>query len=224
MASDTEQFDMNVAAGLGGSLQAVADEFEQYTAELYKAYPGGAAAAGFVSKEAFVAMHAEPVKSGWAGYQTIKAQQAAAKQNHPAYSPYSAPSVSRQEIEAAAPFIRLVLERMLDLLDSEASWTKGRLAADAENVKSMDHAIEQAERWCILGAQSKALADLQLAPQGVGTELDQARQSVVAAIQAFFKNAMIDDHGTSIPSWNDATGTDYEDVRLWIKTLFDRIP
>src|SRR4051794_32370610 len=107
--------------------QAVADSFQKYTEQLYAAYPGGAADAGFVSKEAFLQMHAQPVKSGWDGYQANKVQY------QQKFSPHDSlqRSASREEIEAAAPFIRLVLERMLDLLDSEASWTKGKLAASA---------------------------------------------------------------------------------------------
>lgn len=223
MASDTEKFN-----GLADSLKAVADGYEQYTQQLYAAYPGGAAAAGFVTKEAFLAMHTGPVKSGWEGYQATKQQHLAAyagkTYKQEVVSPYTEHNVSREDLEAASPFIRLVLERMLDLLDSEATWTKGRLAADAANEHSMDSDLEHAERWCILGAQAKALHDLQLQPQGKHGELDEARRKVVGAVSAFFKQASLEDHGTGIPSWNDASGTDYEDVRLWMKTLFDRIP
>lgn len=190
-------------------LAKAADQFEAYTQQLYAAYPKGAAAAGFVSKEQFLAMHVSPVKQGWEGYQQLKTAKYAAA--YGSVTMGNAVMPTPVELEEAAPFIRLVIERILDLLDSEDKWIKGELTVNDE-------------KWCILGAMAQAEKDLALAHDNARYDLNEARNALLTTIKRFFEYAAQEDHGKNVPGFNDASSTSFEDVRLWVKGLGDRLP
>lgn len=188
-------------------LDEMANDLEAYAEHLYGAYPGGVAKAGFVSKEDFLKSVSGPVKTGWAGYQAVKAK-AAPKQE---LFPRARRPLTPAELEEAAPFIRLVLERMLDLLDSEEAWVKGALERDG--------------KLCILGAMQRAQGELGLLANNSNARgLDEARQRVCQAVQGFFEDAAHQDWGQGVAGFNDRSDTTFEDVRLWLKGCLDKIP
>jgi len=131
---------------------------------------------------------------------------------------YGAPApklVTPEQIEEVKPFIRLVIERMLALMATEANWVKGQSTA----WNSEAHV----EQYCLIGALARATQELGLAVKG-HTELDAARRRVGEAVQAFLDMAVAEDKGfNSMPSFNDSSETTYEDVRLWLKSLFDKL-
>lgn len=116
------------------------------------------------------------------------------------------------DFEEAKPFIRAVIERMLDLLDSEEAW-----------VKNQAHAVTNGKsRWCLIGAQGQAQVDLGLQSH----TLDENRRSVMAAISNYLNTQVVEateGRHTSMPSFNDASETDFEDVRLWLKTALHKL-
>jgi hypothetical protein len=176
---------------------------------------------GLGSKELWVSM--DDVKKTFAGYAAAHAHYVQVSNSAVAgpgwdgldwaYSPVK----SDVDIEAAKPFLRFVIERMLALLESDESWIKGQATAWNHNAKR--------EQFCLIGALGRAAAELGLALGNDGfTELNTARNKTLRAIEAFFAQAVKEDTGhTNMPSFNDAPSTTFEDVRLWLKGLFDRL-
>jgi hypothetical protein len=123
-------------------------------------------------------------------------------------------SLAPLDFEKAKPFIRAVVERMLDLLGSEENWVKGT-----------EHRTENGvDKYCLIGAQAKALSDLTLTTVKSDPIVDEQRRRVIKAVEVFLHAALKEDTGfSSMPSFNDRDGTTYEDIRLWLKSLFDRL-
>src|SRR5260221_4013294 len=147
------------------------------------------------------------IKEGW---------QPVYKQEFPPgyYNGVALGTVEPVDFEEAKPFIRLVIERMLALMATEANWVKGT------STQWNDDA--DVEQFCLIGAQARALAELGLNATG-NTELDTARKRVLAAIDRFLVEAVKESTGfESMPSFNDRPSTTFEDVRLWLKSLFDK--
>lgn len=118
------------------------------------------------------------------------------------------------DLAKAAPFIRAVIERMLDLLGDEESWIKGA-AYRNENGK---------DKFCLIGAQERALAELTLNEIQKDPVVERQRQRVLASIKTFMIEALKEDKGfSSMPSFNDKEQTSFEDVRLWLKSLLGRL-
>lgn len=117
--------------------------------------------------------------------------------------------VTPLDLEKAKPFIRAVIERMLDLLDSEDRW-----------IKNAEHRTENGvEKYCLIGAQAQALSDLTLNSIKMDPVVEEQRKKVIAAVDRYLRDALQKEHGfNSLPSFNDATNTDFEDVRLWLKS------
>ena len=125
-----------------------------------------------------------------------------------------ADSLAPLDFEKAKPFIRAVVERMLDLLGSEEHWIKN---TEHRNVDGVD-------KYCLIGAQAKALADLTLTTVKSDPVVDEQRRRVIKAVEVFLHAALKEDKGfSSMPSFNDNAGTTFEDIRLWLKSLFDRL-
>jgi hypothetical protein len=123
------------------------------------------------------------------------------------------PEPNALDFESAKPFIRAVVERMLALLPSEEAWVKNTAHRVTDDGKS---------QWCLIGAMGQAQSDLGLQAH----DLDENRRRVLAAISNYL-NALVTETSegryTSMPSFNDASETDYEDVRLWLKTALHKL-
>lgn len=127
------------------------------------------------------------------------------------------------DLEKAKPFVRAVVERMLDLLASEENWIKHAAAADG-NGQTVNPESEEAIAWCLIGAQARALHDLSLATLSTDSEVEKARRRVIKAVDAFLKVAMQRKNGvTALPVFNDRDSTDFEDVRLWLKGMLSEL-
>lgn len=118
------------------------------------------------------------------------------------------------DLERAKPFIRAVIERMLDLLATEENWIKGSVHRREDGV----------DKYCLIGARDQALADLTLSEMQADPEVEKQRRRVIQAVTLFLDSAIHEDKGyRSMPSFNDKADTDFEDIRLWLKSLFDRL-
>jgi hypothetical protein len=119
------------------------------------------------------------------------------------------------DLAKAAPFIRAVIERMLDLLGDEESWVKGavhNIGADGK------------DKWCLIGAQERALQELTLSEIQADPIVERQRQRVLTSIKTFMIEALKEDKGySSMPTFNDSQKTTFEDVRLWLKSLLGRL-
>lgn len=116
--------------------------------------------------------------------------------------------VKSLDVEKAKPFIRAVIERMLDLLASEENWIKGAEARTEDGI----------DKYCLVGAKAKALKDLTLAKIQSDPTVEEQRQRVLKAVDAFLTASLKREKGyTSMPGFNDRQETTFEDVRLWLK-------
>jgi hypothetical protein len=203
-------------SGLGGSnlwvyIDEVEKEFEAYAAahqHYINAGPGDVTAYGPVT----MGSHAHGVvKEGWQ-QNYVQPSYAGVPASHDHHS-WSEPQVQPLEFEQAKPFIEAVVERMLDLMESEEHWVKG-IAHDRKGGTN---------RWCLIGAQGQALKELGLNQAGMSAELETARKRVLVAINNFFNQAVLEHGYSSMPSFNDDDKTSFEDIRLWLKSLFDRL-
>lgn len=130
------------------------------------------------------------------------------------YSPAVSKDVVPLDLERAKPFIRAVIERMLDLIGSEENWIKGQTH---KNVNGVD-------AYCLIGAQAQALADLTLNQYQADPVVETQRKRVLAAIEQFLNDSLREQTGfNSMPSFNDDMGTEFEDVRLWLKGLLGQL-
>lgn len=117
------------------------------------------------------------------------------------------------DLEKAKPFVRAVIERMLDLIATEENWIKGAEYRTEDGV----------DKYCLIGAKAKALEDLTLAGVQSDPIVEEQRKRVVKAIDLYLSASLQKEKGySSMPSFNDEAGTTFEDVRLWLKgTLSD---
>jgi hypothetical protein len=122
------------------------------------------------------------------------------------------PGEDALDFEEAKPFIRAVIERMLDLIATEENWLKGAAHTRLGDVDS----------WCLIGAKAQAEADLGLQ----AADLDTTRRRVVAAVSKYL-NAQVeadtDGRHNTMPAFNDDKATSYEDVRLWLKGALHKL-
>ncbi|HET7110223.1 MAG TPA: hypothetical protein VFI41_05085 [Gemmatimonadales bacterium] len=119
------------------------------------------------------------------------------------------------DFEKAKPFIRAVIERMLDLLSSEENWTKGVTHKKGKNGE---------DQWCLIGAQAQALADLSLSEYQADRTVEEQRRKVLKAVELFLLKSLEEEKGfKAMPSFNDADETDFEDIRLWLKTALGAV-
>jgi hypothetical protein len=123
-------------------------------------------------------------------------------------------AVEPLDLSKAMPFIRAVIERMLDLLGDEEHWVKG---TTHQNVDGID-------KYCLIGAEAQALQDLTLSEHQDDPVVERQRQRVLAAVKKFMIEALKEEKGySSMPSFNDNEQTSFEDVRLWLKGLLGRL-
>ena len=123
------------------------------------------------------------------------------------------PAVAPLDFEKAKPFIRAVIERMLDLLSDEEHWVKGAVHRREDGV----------DKYCLIGAQERALQDLTLGGIQDDPVVEQQRQRVIVAIKAFMNEALKETGHGSMPGFNDSASTEFEDVRLWLKGMLGRL-
>lgn len=152
--------------------------------------------------------------SGWNGLKYWKQE---IKATHANFSPYAygTARVEPLDLEKAKPFIRAVIERMLDLLQSEENWIKGKEYTVTE---------DGVEQFCLIGAKARALKDLQLGQIQGEEEVERQRQRVLATVERFLNDTLSAEKGFgSMPGFNDTADTTFEDVRLWLKSCLTRL-
>jgi hypothetical protein len=157
--------------------------------------------------------------SGWDGLklwkQEIHSNAAAYYNAQYGYGGVKMGSVTPLELEKAKPFIRAVIERMLDLMQSEENWVKGT-----------EHKITEdgVEQFCLIGAQARALSDLGLKNLQAEEEVELQRKKVLRSVEEFLRETLKAETGlASMPGFNDSKETTFEDVRLWLKTCLSKL-
>jgi hypothetical protein len=150
--------------------------------------------------------------SHWRRHYGISQSSASPSSYHAHVSIVTAPDPL--DLEKAKPFIRAVVERMLDLLGDEENWIKGAAHQTKGGV----------DQYCLIGAEAQALADLTLSKEQNDPVVEKQRQRVLAAVKKFMLEALNEDKGyTSMPAFNDEAATTFEDIRLWLKSLLGRL-
>lgn len=190
--------------------------FNQIASEMAK-YEQVFANSKFTQRAAFMDKYA-----GWDGLHIWQDEVKYKPQEYYAWhGTYS--NVEALDYEKAKPFIRAVIERMLDLLDNEDRWVKNAVAKTASGAPAQAEDAE-ASKWCLIGAQARALNELELGKIQMDDEVERQRHRVIAAVDAFLKDRIYAEHGhRSLPSWNDQSDTNFEDVRLWLKSCLTHL-
>ncbi len=92
-----------------------------------------------------------------------------------------------------------------ELLDSPEKWTKGSLARDVNNIVAHELGSE-AVCWCTAGAIYRCYPDIEKRRQAFNR-----LETYLELTQSYAKS--------TVPSWNDALDTPYEEVVSTLKKL-----
>jgi hypothetical protein len=148
--------------------------------------------------------------------------------------PPEARSYRRQTLERA-------VDGALEILRTSDQWTQEAGARQADGTPC-DPRSGYAQKWCIQGAFRRVVDLLHLDTafeiplrrpptarfdpefNPYRLELSSSYTLMMAhELQRFIESASCEDHGCGVANWNDLSRTTFEDVRLWLKGLFDRI-
>lgn len=104
--------------------------------------------------------------------------------------------------------VELIVDRMLSLWSSSERWTKDMLARDRRGLL-VDPLDRDAISWCLVGAFQRAIHELNLA-------------QIQNAGMRFMDECAKTEFGAPMTTFNDRSGTSFEDVQLFVKRLKEK--